>query len=100
MKLGYFLKKIENLIIKKNFNYPKTIIDYFNGNKKTTILSFSSIGRGRKYIQKNEFFHLTKRYNVLFIKDITRSWFNNIDVKYIIPYLKVLCNQYFLKLKM
>ena len=88
MKLNYFLKKIENLIIKKSFNYPKTIIDYFNNNEKTTVLSFSSIGRGRKYIQQNEFFYLTKKYNVLFIKDITRSWFNNIDIKYIKSFLK------------
>ena len=89
MKINFFLRKIENFIIKKNFNYPKTIIDYFNNNKKTTILSFSSIGRGRKYIQQNEFFHLTKNYNVLFIKDITRSWFNNVDVKYIKSFLNV-----------
>ena len=83
MKISFLLRKIENLIIKKSFNYPKTIIDYFNNNKKITVLSFSSIGRGRKYIQQNEFFHLIKNYNVLFIKDITRSWFNNIDIKYI-----------------
>ena len=89
MKINFFLRKIENFIIKKNFNYPKTIIDYFNNNKKTTILSFSSIGRGRKYIQQNEFFNLTKNYNVLFIKDITRSWFNNVDVKYIKSFLNV-----------
>ena len=88
MKIIFFLKKIENLIIKKTFNYPKTIIDYFNNNKKITVLSFSSIGRGRKYVQQNEFFHLTKKYNVLFIKDITRSWFNNVDVKYIKSFLK------------
>jgi hypothetical protein len=88
MRLNYFLKKIQNLIIKKKFNYPKTIIDYFNNNKKITVLSFSSIGRGRKYVQQNEFFHLTKKYNVLFIKDITRSWFNNIDIKYIKSFLK------------
>tara|TARA_B110000503_G_scaffold50446_1_gene81698 strand:- start:111 stop:755 length:645 start_codon:yes stop_codon:yes gene_type:complete len=89
MKISFLLRKIENLIIKKNYNYPKTIIDYFNNNKKITVLSFSSIGRGRKYIQQNEFFHLTKNYNVLFIKDITRSWFNNIDIKYIKSLLKV-----------
>ena len=88
MKLGYFLKKIENLIIEKKFNYPKTIVEFFNNNKKTTILSFSSIGKGRKYVQRNEFFHLTKKYNVLFIKDITRSWFNNINVRYIKSFLK------------
>ena len=88
MKITFFLKKIENLIIKKSFNYPKTIIDYFNNKKKITVLSFSSIGRGRKYIQQNEFFHLTKKYNVLFIKDITRSWVNNVDVKYIKSFLK------------
>ena len=88
MRISFFFKKIENLIIKKSFNYPKTIIDYFNNKKKITILSFSSIGRGRKYVQQNEFFHLTKKYNVLFIKDITRSWFNNVDVKYIKSFLK------------
>ena len=60
MRISFFLKKIGNLIIKKSFNYPKTIIDYFNNNKKITVLSFSSIGKGRKYIQQNEFFHLTK----------------------------------------
>ena len=47
MKITFFLKKIENLIIKKSFNYPKTIIEYYNNNKKITVLSFSSIGNGR-----------------------------------------------------
>jgi len=88
MNIKYLLRKIENFFIKKKFNYPKTIIDFINNNKKITILSFSSIGRGRKYIQKNEFYHLSNKYNVLFIKDITRSWFNNIDIKYIKSFLK------------
>ena len=88
MKLNYYLKKFQNLILKKKFNYPKTIIDYFNSNKKITVLSFSSIGRGRKYVQLNEFFNLTKKYNVMFIKDITRSWLNNIDTNYIKSSLK------------
>ena len=66
MKLNYYLKKFQNFILKKNFDYPKTIIDYFNKNKKVTVISFSSIGRGRKYIQQNEFFNLTKKYNVIF----------------------------------
>ena len=88
MKIKYFLRKIESFFIKKKFNYPKTIIDFVNNNKKITILSFSSIGRGRKYIQKNEFSHLANKYNVLFIKDITRSWFNNIDINYIKSFLK------------
>ena len=88
MKLNYYLKKIQNLIFKKNFNYPKTIIDYFYKNKRVTVISFSSIGRGRKYIQQNEFFNLTKKYNVVFVKDITRSWFNNVDTNYIKSFLK------------
>jgi len=88
MKLNYYLKKIQNLILKKNYNYPKTIIDYFYRNKKITVISFSSIGRGRKYIQQNEFFNLTKKYNVMFVKDITRSWFNNVDTNYIKSFLK------------
>ena len=88
MNIKFFLIKFENFFIKKQFNYPKTIIDFINNNKKITVLSFSSIGRGRKYIQKNEFSHLSNKYNVLFIKDITRSWFNNIDIKYIKSFLK------------
>jgi len=88
MKLNYYLKKIQNLIFRKNFYYPKSIIDYFYRNKKVTVISFSSIGRGRKYIQQNEFFNLTKKYNVMFVKDITRSWFNNIDTNYIKSFLK------------
>ena len=88
MKLKYYLKKIQNLILKKNYNYPKTIIDYFYRNKKITVISFSSIGRGRKYIQQNEFFNLTKKYNVMFVKDITRSWLNNVDINQIKTSLK------------
>ena len=88
MKLNYYLKKIQNLFFKKNFFYPKTIIDYFYCNKKMTVISFSSIGRGRKYVQQNEFFNLTKKYNVMFVKDITRSWLNNVDINYIKSSLK------------
>ena len=88
MKLNYYLKKIQNLIFKKKFNYPKTIIDYFHNNKKITVISFSSIGRGRKYVQQNEFFNLTRKYNVMFVKDITRSWLNNIDINQIKSSLK------------
>ena len=88
MKLNYYLKKIQNLIFKKNFNYQKTIIDSFYRNKKISVISFSSIGRGRKYIQQNEFFNLTKKYNVIFVKDISRSWLNNVDTNYIKSSLK------------
>ena len=51
MNIKFFLRKIENFFIKKQFNYPKTIVDFINNNKKITVLSFSSIV-GRKYIQK------------------------------------------------
>ena len=88
MKLNYYFKKIQNLILKKDYNYPKTIIDYFHSNKKITVISFSSIGRGRKYVQQNEFFNLTKKYNVMFVKDITRSWLNNVDINQIKTSLK------------
>ena len=86
--LHFYLKKIQNFFIKKKFFFNETSIDYFFKNKKKTVVSFSSIGRGRKYIQPNEFFNLVKNYNVVFVKDITRSWFNNIDVNYVKSYLK------------
>ena len=88
MKINYFLKKIQYSILKPSFNYQKTILEYFDKNFQNTVVSFSSIGKGRKYIQKNEFFSLTKNYNVLFVKDITRSWFNNLEIKYIKQFLK------------
>ena len=34
------------------------------------------------------FDYLTKKYNVMFVKDITRSWLNNIDISYIKSSLK------------
>ena len=79
----FFLKKIYYSIFNKNYNFTKTLINQYYTGKKKTILSFSSIGSGTRHIQDEEFFNLTKKYNVLFIRDITRSWFNNIDVKLI-----------------
>ena len=79
----FFLKKIYYYFFNKNYNFTKTLINQYYTGKKKTVLSFSSIGQGTKYIQNEEFFNLTKKYNVLFIRDITRSWFNNIDVKLI-----------------
>ena len=79
----FFLKKIYYFFFNKNYNFTKTLINQYYTGKKKTILSFSSVGQGTKYIQNEEFFNLTKKYNVLFIRDITRSWFNNIDIKLI-----------------
>ena len=79
----FFLKKIYYSIFKKNYNFTKTLINQYYTGKKKTVLSFSSIGSGVRFAQNDEFFNLTKKYNVLFIKDITRSWFNNIDIKLI-----------------
>ena len=79
----FFLKKIYYSFFNKNYNFTKKIINQYYTGKKKTVLSFSSIGQGTKHIQNEEFFNLTKKYNVLFIRDITRSWFNNVDVKLI-----------------
>ena len=79
----FFVKKIFSFILDKNYNFTKTLINQYYTGKKKTVLSFSSIGAGTKYVQNEEFFNLTKKYNVLFIRDITRSWFNNVDVKLI-----------------
>jgi len=79
----FFLKKIYYSIFNKNYNFTKTLINQYYTGKKKTILSFSSIGSGIRHIQNEEFFNLTKKYNVLFVRDITRSWFNNVDVKLI-----------------
>jgi len=79
----FLFKKIYYSIFNKNYNFTKTLINQYYTNKNKTGLVFSSIGRGTKYIQKEEFFNLTKKYNIFFIRDITRSWFNNVDIKLI-----------------
>ena len=79
----FWLKKIYYSIFCKNYNSTRTLINQYYTGKAKTVLSFSSIGGGTKHIQGEEFFHLTKKYNVIFIRDITRSWFNNVDIKLI-----------------
>jgi esterase/lipase len=79
----FFLKKIYYSIFIKDYNFTKTLINQYYTGKKKTVLSFSSIGRGVRFVQNEEFFNLTKKYNVFFIRDITRSWFNNVDIKLI-----------------
>jgi len=79
----FLFKKIYYSIFNKNYNFTKTLINQYYLSKKKTALAFSSIGRGTKYIQQEEFFNLTKKYNIIFIRDITRSWFNNLDIKLI-----------------
>ena len=83
----FFLKKIYYSIFNKNYNFTKTLINQYYSSKNKTGLAFSSIGQGTKYIQHEEFFNLTKKYNVFFIRDITRSWFNNVDIKLIKKFL-------------
>ena len=79
----FLFKKIYYAIFNKNYNFTKTLINQYYTSKKKTGLAFSSIGNGTKYIQNEEFFHLTKKYNIFFIRDITRSWLNNVDIKLI-----------------
>ena len=79
----FFIKKIYYSIFNKNYNFTKTLINQYYTGKKKTVLSFSSIGRGVRFVQNEEFFNLKKKYNVFFIRDITRSWFNNVDIKLI-----------------
>ena len=83
----FLFKKIYYSIFNKNYNFTKTLINQYYSSKNKTCLAFSSIGQGTKYIQSEEFFNLTKKYNVFFIRDITRSWFNNVDIKLIKKFL-------------
>jgi hypothetical protein len=79
----FFVKKIYYSIFEKNYNYTKTLINLYFTNKKKTIVAFSDHGGGTKYIQNEQFFRLTKKYNVLFVRDTSRSWFNNLDTELI-----------------
>jgi esterase/lipase len=66
--MKFFLKKIYYSIFSKNYNFTKTLINKYFLNKKKTFVAFSSIGGGTKY-------------NGIFVRDTSRSWFNNIDIK-------------------
>jgi len=79
----FLFKKIYYSIFNKNYNFTKTLINQYYTSKNKTGVAFSSIGQGVKYLQHEEFFHLTKKCNIIFIRDITRSWFNNVDIKLI-----------------
>ena len=52
----FFLKKIYYSIFNKDYNFTKTLINQYYTGKKKTVLSFSSIGAGTKYVQNEEFF--------------------------------------------
>ena len=86
--LHYYLKKIQYFLLGQKFEYPKTIVEFYFNNKKKDIISFSSIAGSKRAVQMNEFFNLTKKFNVLFVKDVKRSWFNSIDTNYIKSFLK------------
>jgi len=79
--MKFFLKKIYYSIFSKNYNFTKTLINKYFLNKRKTFIAFSSIGGGTKYIQSEEFYNLTKKYNGIFVRDTSRSWFNHIDIK-------------------
>jgi len=58
-------------------------------NSDTTVISFSGVGNNPDGKINSEFFNLTKfGYNVLFIIDTNRSWFNDIDYNLIIKKIK------------
>ena len=81
--LHYYLKKIQYFFFKKNFGFSQTNIDSYFSKKKHTVISFSSIHHKISTIQLNEFFYLTKKFNMIFVKDTSRSWFNNLDIQLI-----------------
>ena len=66
-----------------------TNIDYINNQKDRTIVSFTGIRTGFGINDfKKEFIELVKYdYNVLFVADMSLSWYNNLDVEKIISHL-------------
>ena len=63
-------------------------ITVYNKGADSTIISFSGVGHSEMQITE-EFFNLTKEdYNVIFVKDLNRSWFNNINPNKIIDNIK------------
>lgn len=65
-----------------------TITEFIDNSKDTTIISFTGIGNDFGGIPPAEFRSLSLNYNMLFVTDDSRSWYNNIDVKKIISFLK------------
>jgi pimeloyl-ACP methyl ester carboxylesterase len=58
-----------------------TELEFLNIGHQQTIVSFTGIGHGMGAIQMNEFFRLGQQgFNVLFVRDTKRSWYNSVDV--------------------
>ena len=90
--LHYYLKKIQYFFFKKNFGFSSTNIDTYFSKKKETVISFSSIHHKISEVQQNEFFYLTNKFNMIFVKDTSRSWFNNLDTKLVTKNIKTKIN--------
>ena len=57
-----------------------TELEFHDNDSDRTIVSFTGIGHGMGAIQMNEFFRLTQAgFNVLFVRDTERSWYNAVD---------------------
>ena len=65
-----------------------SIIEKFIGSEET-VVSFSGIGTEQTDSVNEEFYNLTQHnYNVIFVMDHARSWFNDINVNEIISKIK------------
>ena len=65
-----------------------SIIENFIGSEET-VISFSGIGTEDTDRVNEEFYNLHKHgYNVIFVMDNERSWFNDIDVEQIVSKIK------------
>lgn len=65
-----------------------TLIEYVDNQKDTTVVSFTGIGNKHVEIPSAEFKSLSLCYNMVYVIDDSRSWYNNIDVDLIISYIK------------
>ena len=65
-----------------------TIVEHFIGSEET-VISFSGTGSENTDRVNEEFYNLYKHgYNVIFVMDNERSWFNEVDVETIVSKIK------------
>lgn len=77
----FYIKKIIHFFLPTKTRAITTGLTYYNNNSKKIIISFSGYALHNFPVPELEFFNLTKyKVNILFVQDLTDSWFNNIDI--------------------
>jgi len=86
--LQFLFKKIIHLFKKQKIRKIYTNLSFYKNNSNKLIIAFSGMYLNDLTLNDQEFFKLTKhKVDVLFVQDLTDSWFNNLELNKIKRYI-------------